>query len=433
VRGVIARRREQLRAGMEVAPRSGRVRVTAAEVLEEVTSLGAPTLRRVINATGVVLHTNLGRAPLGERVVERVIECARGYVNLEYDVASRARGSRSAAFSKRLCELTGAESAIAVNNNAGAMLLALAAIASGGEVVVSRGELVEIGGSFRVPDVLAASGARLREVGTTNKTRIEDYAASVGPDTRVLLKVHRSNFAIVGFTEEPPAEALCALGRERGVPVVADLGSGALVDLTPHGLSGEVSVPAAVRAGFDLVAFSGDKLLGGPQSGIVVGRESLVSRLAKHPLYRALRLDRLRTAALEETLRTYSAGEEYARAHIPALEMLTLDRAALGRRAARLARALRRVGGARGFVVRTLDETSAPGGGSFPLATLPTRAVALSHPKIAPDAIEAGLRASSPPILARVANDAVLFDPRTLLPDEPLLVARAVAALEVPS
>jgi L-seryl-tRNA(Ser) seleniumtransferase len=429
VRAAIARRRAEI--GRGATPPPERLRLTEDEVLRELKTLEAPRLRRVVNATGVVLHTNLGRAPLAPRVLLHVAECGRGYVNLEYDLARRARGHRSQSFAPLLCDLTGAEAALAVNNNAAAMLLSLAAIAAGGEVVVSRGELVEIGGSFRVPEILAASGARLREVGTTNKTRLSDYERALGPETRALLKVHRSNFAIVGFTEEPAPEELAALGRARGIPTLFDLGSGALVDLAAYGLPGEITAQAAVRAGFDLVAFSGDKLLGGPQAGLVVGRRELVDRLARHPLYRAMRLDRLRAAALEGTLRMYRAGDAVALAEVPALRMLALTSAELKARASRLKRLLARAAGARGFAVRVVQARSTPGGGSFPLAELPTFAVALRHPRLGAEAIEAALRAADPPILARVADDAVLFDPRTLLPDELALVAQAVGRIEV--
>lgn len=430
VREAIARRREHLK---DAPADEARITLSMDEVRTAMERVDAPVLRRVINATGVVLHTNLGRAPLGEHVLARVVECARGYTNLEYDLAQRGRGSRSAAYAERLARLTGAEAALAVNNNAAAMLLALTALAQGGEVIVSRGELVEIGGAFRVPDVLAASGARLREVGTTNKTRVGDYEAAIGPDTRALLKVHRSNFAVVGFTEEPSHEALVELGRARGVPVLYDLGSGALVDLSAVGVAGETTAPAAVQAGYDLVCFSGDKLMGGPQAGLIVGKRAHVERLAKHPMFRAMRLDRLRLAALEETLRAYSLGPYAARQRIPTLEMLTADDATVSTRARDLQRRVRRATAGHGFVVRVVrGEHSTPGGGSSPLSKLPTHAVSLRHPRLSAEALEALLRASSPPILTRIADGAVLFDPRTLLPDEPPLIAAAVGRLEVP-
>ena len=435
IRSIIARHRDALhRVNGDGLPRQdapSRIVVSVEELRAELVASEAPYLRRVINATGVVLHTNLGRAPLSARVLERVVECARGYANIEYDLERRARGSRSAAYAALLCELCGAEAALAVNNNAAAMLLALGAIATGGEVIVSRGELVEIGGSFRVPDILAQSGARLREVGTTNKTRLDDYEAAITPDTRAILKIHRSNFAIVGFTEEPSLAALAGLGRARGIPALFDLGSGALVDLTPYGLPGEVSVRAAVEAGFALVAFSGDKLMGGPQAGLLVGQKALVERLAKHPLHRALRLDRLRLAALEETLRLYRGGLRAARKHIPALEMLTFTPEELRARAKRLARLLRAAGKPHGFVVEVVPQTSTPGGGSYPLAELQTWAIALSHPRLSADELESALRRQALPVLCRVADGTVLFDPRTLLPEEAPLCARAVAAVEV--
>jgi L-seryl-tRNA(Ser) seleniumtransferase len=428
VRAAIARRRAEV--GRDATAPGGRIGLSEEEVRRELAALEAPRLRRVVNATGVVLHTNLGRAPLGARVLAHVLECARSYTNLEYDLAKRARGSRTQIYSDLLAELCGAEAALAVNNNAAAMLLALAALAQGGEVVVSRGELVEIGGSFRVPEVMAASGVRLHEVGTTNKTKLSDYERAIGPDTRALLKVHRSNFAIVGFTEEPALEDLCTLGRARGIPAIFDLGSGALFDFAPYGLPGEITARAAVAAGFDLVAFSGDKLLGGPQAGLLVGRERLIAELARHPLHRALRLDRLRLAALEGTLRLYRSGDPVARAEIPTVDMLTCDLEELRLRAARLKRLVARATRGRGFELEIRREESAPGGGSFPLGRLPTWVVAIRHERLSADDLEAALRLGDPPVLARVGDGAVLLDPRTLFPDELAQVAQALGRVE---
>ncbi|NTX55821.1 L-seryl-tRNA(Sec) selenium transferase, partial [Myxococcus sp. CA039A] len=304
-----------------------------ADVGEALSTLATPGLRPVLNATGVVLHTNLGRAPLAPEAVARVAEVARGYSNLEYDLDEGERGSRYAPVVGLLRQLTGAEDALVVNNCAGAVLLVLAALAGGRECIVSRGELVEIGGGFRVPDVMRQSGAKLVEVGTTNRTRVADYASVVGAETGLLLKVHRSNFAVVGFTEEASVAELSALGRQRGVPVFQDLGSGALVPMVGEGLSQEPTVPGVVAAGADVVAFSGDKLLGGPQAGVVVGRSALVSRIKAHPLTRALRVDKLTVAALEATLELYRDGRPEA---VPTYRLLAQSSEELRARALRL-------------------------------------------------------------------------------------------------
>ncbi|MBV9850319.1 MAG: L-seryl-tRNA(Sec) selenium transferase, partial [Armatimonadetes bacterium] len=297
--------------------------------------------QRVINATGIVIHTNLGRAPLADAAVEAVRRVASGYSNLELDLASGKRGGRGGQTEALLCRLTGAEAAAVVNNNAAAVLLALSALAAGGEVVISRGELVEIGGAFRVPDVIRQSGARLVEVGTTNKTRLSDYADVITPDTKVLLKVHASNYKIIGFTAEAALSDLARLGRERGLAVMQDLGSGALIDLTRYGLPHEPTAAEAIGSGADVVAFSGDKLLGGPQCGILAGRSDLIRRLAVHPLFRALRADKMTLAALEATLRLYEDPERL-RDTLPVLHMLAQSPEELGRRARRLRGALAR-------------------------------------------------------------------------------------------
>src|ERR671936_373735 len=356
-RTVLARARETIAAG-------GSVGDLAALLRAEVHALRAPRLRRVLNATGVLVHTNLGRAPLAEHALERVVEAARGYSNLEYDLADGRRGSRQEHVAATLRRLTGAEAALVVNNNAAAVLLALAALAEGREVVVSRGELIEIGDGFRIPDVLARSGAGLREVGTTNRTRAADYERAIGPETGALLRVHQSNFRVVGFTEQPTVAELAAVARRHDVPLVDDLGSGVLVDL-----EGEPSARASTAAGADLVCFSGDKLLGGPQAGVVVGRAQLVERLRRHPLQRALRADKLTLAALEGTLLLY-LDPERALAEIPVLRMLNESAAVVRARAARLAEA---VGG-------EVEETVARvGGGALPLTEIPSFACALEE------------------------------------------------------
>ena len=395
-REVLERAREEIRAGAD--PGDLRARLDEA--------LGAarrPALRRVLNATGVVVHTNLGRAPLPAAALERVA-AASGYSNLEYDLSSGSRGSRQDHLAPLLRRLTGAQAAIVVNNNAAAMLLALAALAEGREVVVSRGELIEIGDGFRIPDVLARSGARLVEVGTTNRTRAADYDRAVGPETALLLRVHQSNFRVVGFTEQPRLEELAAVARRHGLPLLDDLGSGALVDV-----EGEPTPAASLAAGADLVCCSGDKLLGGPQAGIVAGRADLVERLRRHPLHRALRSDKLTLAALEGTLALYLDRPE----QVPVLRMLREPAEAVRARAALLADA---TGGA-------VEETVARvGGGALPLAELPSFACAVE------EELAAALRAHEPPVVAVVRDGRTLLDCRTLTDAEAEEVAAAVHA-----
>ncbi|MGQ9365757.1 L-seryl-tRNA(Sec) selenium transferase [Azospirillum sp. A39] len=381
-----------------------------------------PALRPAINATGVVLHTNLGRAPLAAEAVEAVAAVAGGYANLELDLETGRRGGRADAVAALLCELTGAEAALAVNNNAAAVLLALSALAAGGEAVVSRGELVEIGGSFRIPDVVRQGGARLVEVGATNKTRLSDYEAAIGPDTRVLLKVHQSNFRIVGFTAAPATAELATLARRRGLALVEDLGSGTLVDLTAYGLPYEPTVGDAVAAGVDLVTFSGDKLLGGPQAGLVVGRGDLVARLKAHPLMRALRLDKLGLAALEATLRLYREPERLA-ARLPVLTMLGATPQALEDRAARLAGLLN---GIDGLAVEPGEAEAAAGGGALPGVAIPTRTLALRAAALSAGALAARLRAGRPAVVGRLSGDRLLLDLRTVAEAELPALAAAV-------
>ena len=379
----------------------------------------ASSLRPVINATGVVIHTNLGRAPLAAAALARIAELGAGYTNLEYDVSKGARGSRAVHAEALLTQLTGAEAAVAVNNNAAATLLMLAALANGREVLISRGELVEIGGGFRVPDVMAQSGAVLREVGTTNRTRVADYAAALSDRTALILRVHPSNFRIEGFTERATLEELVALGRRFHVPVVEDLGSGALLPIAER----EPLAGDSVRAGADVVCFSGDKLLGGPQAGILVGRRELVDRIRRHPLMRALRVDKLTYAALEGTLVEYLAGR--ASATIPVVRMLTVSVTEIETRARSLADALR----AAGWQADVIDGFSAVGGGSAPGVELPTKLVALSRTGESPDEIDARLRSASPPIVARIENGRVVLDLRTVSSDQDAVIARLAAAI----
>jgi L-seryl-tRNA(Ser) seleniumtransferase len=389
----------------------------------------APSLRPVLNATGVVIHTNLGRAPLAAAALERIATVGAGYCNIEYDLDEGRRGRRDHHAERLLCSMTGAGAAVVVNNNAGATLLLLSALAAGREVLISRGELVEIGGGFRVPDVMAQSGAILREVGTTNKTRLKDYRDAFGPVSSLILRVHRSNFRIEGFTERPNLDELVELGRELGIPVIEDLGSGCL-EWEAFGqqaagsepLSEEPTVQASLRAGVDAVCFSGDKLLGGPQAGIILGPQQIVDRIRKHPLMRALRADKLVYAALEATLLEYAAGR--AARTVPAARMLAAQPGEIERRARTLADRL-----APFIATAIIDGYSAIGGGSAPGIGLPTRLLALLPETSGPDALEARLRGCDPPIIARIEDGKVVLDLRTVPPEQDDTLARAMLAL----
>jgi L-seryl-tRNA(Ser) seleniumtransferase len=387
-----------------------------ARIMARVEMLAAAGLRRVINATGVVVHTNLGRSPLSTAACRAVHEAARGYSTLEYDLAAGERGSRLTVLRALLVELTGAGDAMVVNNNAAALVLVLSALAAGREVVVSRGELVEIGGSFRLPEIMQRSGARLVEVGTTNRTRADDYRRAIGPDTALLLKVHRSNFSMHGFVEEATLTELVEVGRERGVPVVEDLGSGALVDLEPLGIGREPTVSSSLKAGAQVVTVSGDKLLGGPQAGILLGEAAIIRRLLQDPLARALRLDKMTIAALEATLRVYRDPDR-ASAELPTLRMLTRPAAEIEQAAGELVAALR----ARrpGIEVEVVPTRSQVGGGAQPEARIASFGVALTPPPgTAVDALAAGLRGGSPPIVGRIEMNRLILDLRTISPDE---------------
>ncbi|MHB0977728.1 MAG: L-seryl-tRNA(Sec) selenium transferase [Candidatus Aquicultorales bacterium] len=382
-----------------------------AEVARALQEKMKPSLRRVINATGVVIHTNIGRSILSQAAVEAVTMAASNYSNLEFDVKTGSRGSRHSHVERILRDLTGAEAAMAVNNNAAAVLLALSTMASGKEAVVSRGELVEIGGAFRIPDVMLQSGVTLREVGTTNKTRVQDYRTAVNEETALLMKVHPSNFTIVGFTSEASLEELVDLGRELSLPVLQDLGSGVLVDLAKYGLPHEPTVQESVAAGVDVVTFSGDKLLGGPQAGVIVGRKEYVEKMKKHPLARALRLDKMTIAALEATLLDYY---DIDRAVVvnPTLRMITQSQESAMRHARSLAKKIREAAG-RMADVSVEQEVARVGGGSLPLAEIPSAVIAVRSKKSCAD-VEAALRAFDPPVIVRVKEDAVLVDPRTV-------------------
>ena len=380
-----------------------------------------PSLVRVINASGVVIHTNLGRSPLGAAAREHIHLAAAGYTNLEYDLKEGKRGSRQVHLESLVRELTGAEACLVVNNNAAAVFLALNAMAAGREVIIARGQLVEIGGSFRMPDIMAASGALLREVGTTNKVYLADYEKAITSQTAMLLKVHPSNFRLLGFTREVPLPDLVALGRRYGLIVMEDLGSGCLVDLRRYGLEKEPTVQEAVASGADLVTFSGDKLLGGPQAGLILGRAEAVSRLKQHPLTRALRPDKLTLAGLEATLRLYLNEAEAVR-QIPTLRMLTAPLSEVNRAAQRLARTIKRRWPGR-YRVAVVDHVARSGGGALPMVPIPSRALSLALPPLAPHHLEERLRASTPPVIARLEHDRLLLDVRTLLPEDyPLLL-----------
>lgn len=400
--------RDAARAAIADARLNGPPLDWAQAVRARYAAASAPHLRWVLNATGVVLHTNLGRAPLSPRAAAAVSQLAAGYTNLELDLRTGARGERLAGITPRLTQLFGAEAALAVNNCAAAVLLALSALAAGREVLVSRGELVEIGGSFRIPEVITACGGRLVEVGSTNRTRVEDYARAITPDTAVILRVHPSNFHMAGFVEAPDRDALIALARERGVLYVDDLGSGSRV---PRGA--DPGIGGIVRAGADVVCFSGDKLFGGPQAGILLGRAEPIARMRRHPLYRALRLDRLVLAALEATLLDVATGAE-----LPVDAMLNHTPDTLRERTQAVCNAI-------GGGARVVTCVGLPGGGSLPEARLDGLAVRLDGPA---DALARALRHGDVPVIARIEQDAVLLDLRTVLPDEDAVLVAAVRA-----
>ncbi len=400
------------------------VATLADRVVETGRRAGVFSLRPLINAQGVVLHTNLGRALLSSLALERVAAVGAAYSNLELDLVSKERGSRYSHVEALLRRLTGAEDALVVNNNAAAVLLALETLAHGKEVVVSRGELIEIGGEFRIPDIMLRSGAVLREVGATNRTHLRDYADVIGPDTALLLKVHTSNYRVVGFTADVSSRELTELGRSRGIPVMEDLGSGSLVDLRPWGFPYEPTVPEVVASGVDLVTFSGDKLLGGPQAGIVVGRRAIVSRLKKNPWNRALRIDKFTIAALEATLYAYESGT--AQQTIPTLRALTEPLADVRQRARRVLGRLPR--GVRDRLApRIVEDHAEVGGGALPTVQLPTAGISLGASPAAARALDAALRVGEPPVVGRMLDDRLYLDCRTVLPSQVAVLATAIA------
>jgi L-seryl-tRNA(Ser) seleniumtransferase len=424
--------RQRLASGDALPDPDAAVDAIVAGAARRLSSALMPSLRRVLNATGVIVHTNLGRAPLATSAAERLRELA-GYSNLEYDLAGGHRGSRDVHAEPLICRITGAEAAVVVNNCAAAALLVLTALARGREVLVSRGELVEIGGGFRVPDVMTQSGARLREVGTTNRTRVSDYALAISERTGAILRVHPSNFRMEGFTQRPTIAELVMLGRAHDVPVIEDLGSGLLSALdepraealrnddprtdrasaaSNSALASEPTVTASIAAGVGVVCFSGDKLLGGPQAGVIVGRRALVERVRRHPLMRALRVDKLTYAALEATLVEHATGR--ASETVPVLRMATLPVEAIAVRAETLAARLRRAG----FGADVIDGVSTVGGGSAPGSALPTRMVALERHGWSATQLESELHALNPPVIARIEHDRVVLDLRTIAPSD---------------
>jgi len=390
----------------------------------KIADLLQPRLRRVVNATGIIVHTNLGRAPLCAEALRAVGEVGGNYSNLEYDIDKGERGRRQDHLKGILCLLSGAEDALVVNNNAAAVLLALNTIARGREVIVSRGELVEIGGGFRIPEVMKERGAILREVGTTNKTKREDYENAIGPETALLLKVHRSNFQIVGFTEEVKLQDLVSLARRYSIPTMNDLGSGCLLDLSVYGLMKEPTVQEAIATGVDLVTISGDKLLGGPQAGIILGKRELIEKMERNPLYRALRLDKLTLAALEATLRLYLKPPQVVR-ELRVLRAITSPYDAVKRRARKLLTHLRRV--IKGDVSFVLKKGSSyTGGGALPMMEIPTALLCVSSKKISATVLEKRLRSYKIPVIARIEEDRVTFDLRTVEEEELKILGAAL-------
>lgn len=408
IRASIAHARNDIRAGAPCPPPETLLATAEASLREEQRAY----LRPIINATGVIINTNLGRAPLSLDALQAVQDVSRGYSNLEYELATGERGSRHRHVSALLQELTGAEAALVTNNTAAAVLLSLSTLALGREVIISRGQLVEIGGGFRVPDVMRQSGCQLVEVGTTNRTRISDYEAALSERTALLLAVHPSNFSITGFTETVSLSALATLAQQRGLLLMNDLGSGCLLASEAYGLAHEPTPQESIAAGADVVCFSGDKLLGGPQAGIIVGKAAVIARLAKHPLMRAVRIDKMTLAALEATLRHYQRGQ--AETHIPIWRMIATRPTRIAGRAASWASQLQ----ARGIAAHTLRGESTVGGGSLPGETLPTTLVALEAASIPLEELAQRLRTRPKPIVARILRDKLLLDPRTVFPEQ---------------
>ncbi len=432
VQRALAETRRTLLSLADSAAAEGGVSLTAIQraVTAHLQKINIPSLRRVINATGVVVHTNLGRAPLAENALRLLTETASRYNNLEFDLEKGERGSRITHVRELLRQITGAPDAFVVNNNAAAVLLCLGTLARGREVLISRGELIEIGGSFRIPEVMEQSGARLREVGTTNRTHLSDYRQAITEHTALILKVHPSNYKMVGFIAEVSLREMKQLGTEFHLPVMFDMGSGNLLPPEQFGLQDEPTVQEALQQGADIITFSGDKLVGGPQAGIILGDSGFINAIARNPLTRALRLDKLTLAALEATLRLYYLDPDCSR-HIPVLSMLSVAESTLKKRARAIARALRKH--ALPLDITVVPESSKIGGGSYPLHDLPTWAVSLAPQTMSPQELERRLRTGTPPVMVRINRERVVLDMRTLFAEEAGMVSKAIIDLFAPA
>jgi len=422
VRTVINAKRKEILSGLtpDVS-----VNILADDINKAIKHLSSYRLKPVINATGIVIHTNLGRSILSDKAIEHVANTARSYSNLEYDIASGKRGKRYSNIKEVIKELTGAEDAVVVNNNAAAVLICLDTFAKGMEVIVSRGELVEIGGSFRIPEVMNASGALLREVGTTNKTHLRDYENALCGSTAMLLKVHQSNYRVIGFTEEVAIEKLVAVGKKYRIPVAADLGSGCMIDLKRYGVQGEPTVQEVVKTGADIVTFSGDKLLGGPQAGIIIGKEKFIQKIQKNPLLRALRIDKMTLASLEATFMQY-LDEDKALMEIPTLRMMTAHVEVIKKRAQKIFRALKDI--STKADIKIVPDESQAGGGSLPEINFPTFAVSIKPHNISVNELEKRLRLCEPAVIARIKDNTILIDARTVQEREVRILVNSVAA-----
>ena len=415
IRSVVESKRSAINSGKS---KSTDVHVVVEEVSKWLGKIVEPSPQGLINATGVIIHTNLGRAPLSRRAIQEMVDAASGYSNLEYDLDSGQRGTRTVHAAKLLTQITGAEAALVVNNNAAAVFLMLTALCQGKEVIISRGQLVEIGGGFRIPEIMAQSGAKLVEVGTTNQTHLRDYKQAINDETAAILMVHHSNYQIIGFSGEPRLAQLAELAKGRHISMLYDQGSGALIDTASFGLEHEPTIAEAIADGADLVSFSGDKLLGGPQAGILCGRETLVNRLKGHPLARAVRADKLCLAGLTVTLAAYAT--DRGGSEVPIWQMIGRDLGSIYDSASEIAEALRH----EKLEVRVIEGDSTVGGGSLPGTTIPTWLVAISLPNAA--SFVAQLRENKPPIVSRIADDRVIFDPRTILPGQRKVVIKAI-------
>ena len=419
--------RKKIVLGKTICEDEFSISVVVESVLLKARKLCSPKLVKVINATGVILHTNLGRSPMADEAVSAVMNIASNYSNLEYDLNEGSRGSRHSHIEQMLCELTGAEAAIAVNNNAAAVLLTVNTFAKDRGVLISRGQLVEIGGAFRIPDVIAGSGAHMVEVGTTNKTHIEDYESAISSSTALLLKVHTSNYKILGFTSQPSLEKLVILGNNYNIPVMEDLGSGSLINLKLSVTELEPTVKEIIAGGVDLVTFSGDKLLGGPQAGIIVGRKDFIEKIKKNPLSRAMRIDKMTLAALWATLNIYRDPQNAVK-KIPALNMLSLDKSVLNKRINRLKRKIGRLD-TKAFQINVMDGFSKPGGGALPLTEIPSRLFCLIPGEMSANAMEKYMRKCNPPVIVRLDNECILMDMRTVKDNEISILAEDILSM----